>query len=239
MIHAPGTFRSARSCSSIPMSGSDERPICIVPSWSPLSVQARARGPVHQMVLRYSCAVAGLAPVSHVFSCRQRRSREMTGTRPAMTRGAVIRRAVGSVRVRQAAISDPGSGRQHRNAAAIRNGAVSRSPIGRRRSVAAGLLRRSRLDEHGAAFGRRARCAKNRLVRRRNGIFTGVTPAVGDIASSPARRYLTPDARAVGSQVVSWAFGMSIDFVRSRHSNPARIPVSPTGCWQDIILGSR
>jgi len=26
-----------------------------------------------------------------------------------------------------------------------------------------------------------------------------------------------------------------IDFARSRHTNPARIPVSPAGCWYDTV----
>jgi len=29
-----------------------------------------------------------------------------------------------------------------------------------------------------------------------------------------------------------------IDFARSRHTNPARIPVSPAGCWYNTVLHS-
>jgi hypothetical protein len=27
-----------------------------------------------------------------------------------------------------------------------------------------------------------------------------------------------------------------VDFARSRHTNPARIPVSPSGCWYNTLF---
>src|SRR6185312_12145818 len=42
-----------------------------------------------------------------------------------------------------------------------------------------------------------------------------------------------PDSCLIGRLSGRWYL---IDFARSRHTNPARIPVSPAGCWYYFIV---